>query len=248
LYESRFLSDEGRLFFDSADGLVSGDVNGQWDVYEFEPEGVGGCSRGVSGTDVVFVGVVEGSSVDGCVGLISGGQSASESVFLDAGGRGAGGQEGEDVFFLTAARLTSTDVDEAFDVYDAHECSAISPCLSASASSSGSGEACGSVEGCRSGGSSSAGGVFEAPASAATGPSGNLAPAVPVAVVKKRLSVAQVRAQDLAKALRVCRGKRNKRRRLVCEAQARKRYGPARKASRASGKASGRFSRVGGGL
>jgi len=44
LYLSRSLSDSGRLFFNSSDGLVPADVNGQEDVYEYEPGGVGGCS------------------------------------------------------------------------------------------------------------------------------------------------------------------------------------------------------------
>ncbi len=42
-YQPRYLSDSGRLFFDSNDALVPKDVNGTWDVYEYEPEGVGNC-------------------------------------------------------------------------------------------------------------------------------------------------------------------------------------------------------------
>ena len=49
LYESRVLSDSGRLFFDSSDGLVPQDVNGREDVYEYEPGGVGSCSVGAVG-------------------------------------------------------------------------------------------------------------------------------------------------------------------------------------------------------
>ena len=43
LYQSRYLNDSGRLFFNSSDALVPGDVNGKEDVYEYEPVGVGGC-------------------------------------------------------------------------------------------------------------------------------------------------------------------------------------------------------------
>ena len=53
---------------------------------------------------------------------------------------------------------------------------------------------------------------------------GNLGRAVPVVLT---------RAQLFAKALKVCRTKRNKHKRGVCEAAARKRYGPVRKAKKA---------------
>ena len=56
LYQSRYLSNNGRLFFDSADSLVAADVNGKEDVYEFEPAGVGGCGSGVADASWVFVG------------------------------------------------------------------------------------------------------------------------------------------------------------------------------------------------
>ena len=48
LYQSRYLSNQGRLFFNSADSLVAQDVNGKEDVYEYEPTGVGGCQGGSS--------------------------------------------------------------------------------------------------------------------------------------------------------------------------------------------------------
>ncbi len=44
LYQSRYLSDSGRLFFNSPDGLVPSDSNGTEDVYEYEPEGDGAKS------------------------------------------------------------------------------------------------------------------------------------------------------------------------------------------------------------
>ena len=63
LYQSRYLSNEGRLFFDSLNGLVSGDANGKEDVYEFEPEGVGGCTTSLSSSSATFVGEVAGRLV-----------------------------------------------------------------------------------------------------------------------------------------------------------------------------------------
>jgi hypothetical protein len=115
LYQPRYLSDSGRLFFDSPDALVPQDTNGLEDVYEYEPVGIGSCTE----ADVTF-----GQRSDGCVGLISSGQSSSESAFLDAS------ETGDDVFFVTASRLTTEDYDTSSDIYDAHVCSTSSPCMS----------------------------------------------------------------------------------------------------------------------
>ncbi len=109
LYQSRYLSDSGRLFFNSHEALVPQDVNGQWDVYEYEPPGIGDCTA----VDVTF-----SPRSGGCVGLISSGESAQESAFLDAS------ENGDDVFFLTTSRLSSQDFDDDYDVYDAHVCGA----------------------------------------------------------------------------------------------------------------------------
>ncbi len=134
LYQPRYLSDSGRLFFDSNDALVPQDVNGTWDVYEYEPEGVPenehACSpSSTSGSDVfepAHAFEVEGrrgESGAGCVALISSGTSPEESSLLDAS------ESGGDVFFLTQAQLSPTDTDTATDVYDAHECTSESPCI-----------------------------------------------------------------------------------------------------------------------
>ena len=134
LYQSRYLSDSGRLFFESHDALVPQDVNGAGDVYEYEPEGVPAgeqaCSPlSTSGSEVfkpahVFeVGGVKGEEGAGCVALISSGTSSEESSFLDAS------ETGGDVFFLTTSKLALQDFDTAPDVYDAHECTSESPCI-----------------------------------------------------------------------------------------------------------------------
>jgi DNA-binding beta-propeller fold protein YncE len=107
LYQSRYLSDSGRLFFDSTDVLVPQDVNAADDAYEYEPPGVGNC-----GVDSATFGSVSG----GCVDLVSSGTSPAPSVFFDAS------ESGGDVFFLTAGKLAPQDSDSAFDVYDASEC------------------------------------------------------------------------------------------------------------------------------
>jgi hypothetical protein len=113
-YQARYLSDNGRVFFDSSDALVPQAANGLMDVYQYEPVGVGSCESS-SGTF--------SERSDGCVDLISSGSSSEESVFMDAG------ESGEDVFFLTSAPLVSADQDTAFDVYDAHVCSELAPCV-----------------------------------------------------------------------------------------------------------------------
>jgi DNA-binding beta-propeller fold protein YncE len=115
LYQSRYLSNNGRLFFDSYDALIPQDINSAEDAYQFEPSGVGGCSE-VSATFVV--------ASDGCVGLVSSGTSKEPSAFLDASASGG------DVFFVTTAQLSPLDVDSALDIYDAHECRTDEVCSS----------------------------------------------------------------------------------------------------------------------
>jgi hypothetical protein len=116
IYQSRYLSDSGRLFFNSDDALVPKDVNGTEDVYEYEPVGDGSCTTSTSTGSSMYM-----SARGGCVSLISSGQDGKESGFLDASGSGG------DVFFVTAAKLVSQDYDTAFDVYDAHECTSAAP-------------------------------------------------------------------------------------------------------------------------
>jgi hypothetical protein len=132
-YQSRYLSDSGRLFFDSEDALVPQDVNGEQDVYEYEPEGVpagaNACSSAsTSGSEIYKpahafeVTGRTGEEGAGCVALISSGTSSEPSSFLDAS------ETGGDVFFLTTSKLAQQDFDTAPDVYDAHECTSASPC------------------------------------------------------------------------------------------------------------------------
>jgi hypothetical protein len=153
IYQSHYLSDSGRLFFDSTDALVPQDVNGTTDVYEYEPAGVGSCAVGGAG----YVG-----GEGGCVGLISSGISSEESGFLDAS------ENGDDVFFMTAAQLLPQDVDNAYDVYDAHVCGAGWECPQPQAVSS----PCTNTTSCR-GVSEPQPTLFGAPASATFAGAGN---------------------------------------------------------------------------
>ena len=155
----------------------------------------------------------------GCVGLISSGTSGEESAFVDASG------SGDDVFFLTAAQLASQDSDRAFDIYDARVCSTVSPCL---VSPPAPPAACATADSCRAAPVSQPG-VFGAPSSATFSGAGNPAAGVSRPVVRKKaLTVAQKRAA----ALRKCRAK-PRRKRALCERQARRRYRVAVKAQRA---------------
>jgi hypothetical protein len=227
-YQSRYLSNSGRLFFNSRDSLVPQDTNGTWDVYEYEPSGVGSCTSEAAGFSAV---------AHGCVGLISGGDSDEESVFFDAsatGGRDDEGDEGGgDVFFLTSAPLSSADVDTARDVYDAHECTSASPCLAPPPAES---PVCSTSETCRAAPATQPA-IFWAPASMGVSGASNLAPPPPPPASKpaSKPSAASQRAARLRKALRSCRAKRDRRKRRSCESQARRQYGPSRgkKATRA---------------
>ncbi|HTR76362.1 MAG TPA: hypothetical protein VMH33_14000 [Solirubrobacterales bacterium] len=95
--QPRYLTNQGRLFFDSQDRLSPRDTNGKVeDVYEAEPSGLGSCER-----------------TEGCVSLISSGTGSVDSNFL------AMDESGANVFFTTRERLVPSDTDELIDLYDA---------------------------------------------------------------------------------------------------------------------------------
>lgn len=106
LYQPRRVFDSGRVFFNAVDPLVPVDSNGNWDVYQFEPLGIGDCSALPKNASVARSGW-------GCVGLLSSGTAVGESAFVDASA------SGDDVFFTTRGRLSALDLDDAVDVYDA---------------------------------------------------------------------------------------------------------------------------------
>jgi hypothetical protein len=181
-YQSRYLSDSGRLFFNSGDSLVPDDVDGTQDVYQYEPEGAGNCSSSSSSGSVAFeptrsfeVDGHSGEQVAGCVGLISSGTSNEGSSFLDAS------QNGADVFFRTAAKLVPQDEDDAYDIYDAHECLASSPCAPALVSVL----PCETEASCRPSPTPQPQ-VYAPPASATFSGPGDLTPSSSVSVVAKK--------------------------------------------------------------
>jgi len=98
--QSRYLTDSGRLYFDSQDSLSPFDTNeGFEDVYQWQPQGVGDC-------DSAFA---EG----GCVALLSAGREDFDSNFV------AADESGANVFFTTRDRLVGADTDQLIDLYDA---------------------------------------------------------------------------------------------------------------------------------
>jgi hypothetical protein len=201
-HQPRYMTADGRVFFDSNDALVPQDVNGAEDVYEYEPAGVGTCTTSS---------VTYSERSLGCIDLISSGTSSAESVFLDAS------ESGGDVFFLTNANLASQDFDTAPDIYDAHECTSVSPCPPTPAAVP---PACDNGDACKPSPTPQPT-IFGAPASSTFSGAGNVAPSQAGTVKPKELT----RAQKLAAALKVCKRAKSKKKRASCELAARKRYG-----------------------
>ncbi len=106
LHPSRSLSESGdRLFFESFDALVLRDTNGKQDVYEWQrASSKEQCAKG--GAELYA------PESDGCISLISSGQSSVDVEFLDASASGS------DVFFTTTSSLLAHDYG-LVDVYDA---------------------------------------------------------------------------------------------------------------------------------
>jgi hypothetical protein len=197
------------VFFQSPVALVPGALN---DVSIAQPEGEERFAQNIY------------EYHDGHVYLISDGKdTTSESdVSLSPVHLVGSDASGANVFFWTFDSLVPEDTDTLRDLYDAHVCSGGEPChVPAPEGSCGEGS-------CQ--GASSSLGVSVAPAGSATffGP-GDLAP-VPAPVVKPTPVLS--RAQKLARALKACRKDKSKKRRGVCEAQARKRYGTKKAAVR----------------
>ncbi|HTR74251.1 MAG TPA: hypothetical protein VMH33_03205 [Solirubrobacterales bacterium] len=103
--QARYLTDEGRLYFDSQDSLSPRDTNeGIEDVYQWEPP--------------AGIGEPAGDSCDlpeGCVALISAGREGGDSNLL------AVDETGKNIFFTTRDRLVAGDTDQLIDLYDARE-------------------------------------------------------------------------------------------------------------------------------
>jgi hypothetical protein len=207
VFQSRYLTDEGRLFFNSPDHLVPQAKSGKESVFEYEPSGFGSCE----------------SSSGGCVSLISSGSSGRESAFLEAA------PSGNDVFFLTAAQLLPQDTDTAFDIYDARVCTQASPCLTAPIPAP---PGCSTANACHPSEPGQQAPLGPAGSATVTG-QGSLPPQQPKGAPLGSKTVHPkplTRAQQLARALKECKKVKNKKKRAKCDAQARKKWGGKAKA------------------
>jgi hypothetical protein len=206
---TRNLSADGRrVFFDTKEALVPQDTNGQRDVYEWEAYGAGSCESE--------------SQNGGCLYLISTGQSASPSYFGDMSA------DGNDVFFFTRQALVGQDQDSNSDIYDARVGGGIAAQNPATPPAPCAGEACLATPG--------ASPVFGVSSSAVFSGTGNLPPPTSTPTTKAKAK-ALTGPQKLAKALKACR-REPKKKRAVCEAQARKRY-PGKSKARQAGRSAG---------
>jgi hypothetical protein len=211
LLQSRYLNDEGRLYFNSPDRLVPAASNGKNSVYQYEPSGVGSCES-VSG---------------GCVSLLSGGDSDHESAFVEAT------PDGSNVFFVTAARLLASDTDTAYDIYDARTCTTESPCQTIPQPPP---SGCEEVQTCRPAspaqpipGGSGGSAVFSGAGNPPTPPQAQAQ--VKSAQKSKPRAKTPSRKQKLTAALKHCRRSHAhaRKKRTACERTARRRYGPKEK-------------------
>ncbi len=225
-HQSRYLANNGRLFFNSADALVAQDqpptrqesVNGKTlnvgveNVYEYEPNGIGNCQQ-----------------ASGCVALISSGTSERESAFLDAS------EGGGDAFFTTAAKLVAQDTEPGYEVYAAAECGIgeAPQCLPEKPPPP---EEC-TGEACR-GPAAPAPGVRVPPSYTSSFPGNQVPRSGPPKPPAPPKPTKVTRAQKLSKALKACHKLKQKRQRRACERRARKAY--AAKAKRTNRKAAGR--------
>jgi hypothetical protein len=174
-------------------------------VYQYEPAGLGSCEQAA-----------------GCIALLSSGIAKNESAFLDASA------SGDDVFFITAGQLVSTDHDNSYDVYDARVCTEKSPCVKPPPPPP---PPCGDEASCRP--PAPVAPTFGAPPSSTLSGPGNIAREETLAVTPTTKPKPLTKAQKLAKALKTCRKKfkHAKKKRAACEGQARKKYG-AKKAAK----------------
>jgi hypothetical protein len=91
------LADDGLVTFDSQDAILPQDINGRvQDVYQYEPDNVGGCTR-----------------LGGCVSLISSGRGVSDSFDVTTT------PSGSDEYFVSRGRYVTEDSDQLYDLYDA---------------------------------------------------------------------------------------------------------------------------------
>jgi hypothetical protein len=199
-YQYRWLSGSGnRVFFDTAAPLDPQASAGIESVYEWERAGEGSCRM-----------------APGCVYLLSGAESTSESFFSDAS------EDGNDVFFTSRTDLTPEDMGENVVLYDARVGGGLSQVTHACTGT-----------GCQ--GVSSTAPTFATPPSVTFNGSGNYPSSSSTkAIAPKKKTAAQIKAEKLKRALKQCKKDRSKAERKICEASARRKYGAAKKTKKST--------------
>jgi hypothetical protein len=199
----RSISENGEdIVFTTAEQLQSSDTNG------------GSNNACTVGPQISHAGCDVYLWHDGAVNLISDGRDTSGGVVY-AGMSGTG----SDIFFATPTQLVAQDTDTLGDIYDARIGGGF-PAPTPEASCSGEacqGSALSSPAFGGSGTSSFAGGGNNAP--------GSTSFPTPTESKPKPLTT----AQKLAKALKQCKKDKSKKKRLACEKEARRKYGPKTK-------------------
>jgi hypothetical protein len=190
------VSEGGSVFFTSRDRLASTAVEGHENVYEYTPEGAGGCRA---------------EAIGGCLDLISPGDEASPAEVRGKPRLLGIDQTGNDVFFVSANSLVPRDSDSQLDWYDAR--------VEGGFVEATEGRGCGSEEACQGPGA-------VAPSLPSLGGSALQPGEVPPAVLPRSSHTTKppTFAQKLAKALKTCRRIGSRKQRRACEARARRRY------------------------
>jgi hypothetical protein len=193
-------------------GVQSGDL--AENVYEWETLGKGGCEQPT-----------------GCIHLISDGHDTTEGHSAGLLGTSSSVQligtdpAGENVFFMTADPLVPTDTDTEFDIYDARVRGGFpaprqsEPCQ---------GDACRPPP-------AEPPSLGQLGSLAFTG-AGNPLLQPPKPPPARAKTAAQLRAEQLARALKACRKLHSHKKRTACERTARKQYGPRKAAKAKHGK------------
>ena len=105
--EGLSLLEDGRVFFDSDDGLVGDDTNNRQDAYEWEPLGTGTCNDDLT---------TFRQATNACLALISAGTGPTNSSLLGASA------DGTDAYFFTRDSLAPQDSNgPTMKIYDARE-------------------------------------------------------------------------------------------------------------------------------
>ncbi len=211
-YMHRWISSDGaRVFFDSIQPLTPQATDGAQNVYEWERP------ASASEPDNTCTNAQASALTGGCTYLLSGGGSEYDSYLIDADATG------DNVFFEHVGGVGQLQAPLAHnEIYDARV-EGGHPVVSLACTGTG----------CQ--GVPPAPPVFATPASVTFSGVGNF-PAI-VAPSAKR-DATQLKAEQLAKALKACHKQRKGRKRAACELRARKRYGQVldRKSSKKKGR------------